>query len=266
MDAHTPFAARRAVLTAATVAIAASLAVPSPAPARPRTAPLVVPILMYHRIDYLRPGLPLMTRRLTVDPDDFARQMRWLHAHGFHTLTQEQLLAGVTAGGGLPPRPILITFDDGYRDVLGKAAPVISRLGMHATAYVISSRLHGTDPSFLTEPELRALERHGIEIGSHTATHAALTTLSDAQASKELLSSRRALEAAVGHPVRWFAYPYGAYDGRTAALVARAGYRLAVTTQPGLCQDPGRPFELKRFEILDTTGVGGLAAMLDAGC
>ncbi|HTZ04201.1 MAG TPA: polysaccharide deacetylase family protein [Gaiellaceae bacterium] len=266
MDAHTASTARRAVLAAATIAIAASLALPSPAPASPSAAPLAVPILMYHRIDHLRPGLPLMTRRLTVDPDDFARQMEWLHVHGYHTLTQEQLLAAATADGGLPPRPILITFDDGYRDVLGKAAPVLARLKMHATAYVISGRLHGADPSFLTVPELRALERLGIEIGSHTATHAALTALGDAQASEELVSSRRVLEAAVGHPVRWFAYPYGAYDARTAALVARAGYRLAVTTQPGLCQDAGRPLELRRFEILDSTGVGGLAAMLRAGC
>ncbi len=137
---------------------------------------------------------------------------------------------------------------------------------MHATEYVISSRLFGTDSSFLTVPQLRLLEQRGIEIGSHTATHAQLTALSDAQAFRELTTSKRVLERALDHPVKWFAYPYGAYDDRVTRLVARAGYRLAVTTRPGSCQDTSSPLELKRFEVLDTTGVNGLAAMLRSGC
>lgn len=227
---------------------------------------LAVPILMYHRIDYLRPALPAMTLRLTVDPVDFERQMEWLKRHGFHTLTQQALLDALLHGVPLPPKPILITFDDGYRDVLGKASPVLAGLGMHGTAYVISSRLFGSDPSFLTVPELRVLERRGIEIGSHTVTHADLPALDDAQARAELTRSRNALERAVGHPVRWFAYPYGGYDARIVRLVKQAGYLLAVTTKSGSCQDPSRPLELERLEVLDTTGVRGLSQMLAKPC
>ena len=80
----------------------------------------------------------------------------------------------------------MITFDDGYRDVLGKASPVLQRLQMHATAFVITSRISGPDPSFLTWPQLTALERRGIEIGSHTVHHAELPGLSDASAQAEL--------------------------------------------------------------------------------
>lgn len=228
--------------------------------AGPRT--LDVPILMYHRIDYLRPTLPAITRGLTVAPSDFARQMHWLKRNGYHSLTQEQLLAALRDGAPLPPRPVLITFDDGYRDVLGKASPVIHRLGLHATEYVITGRLHGTDPSFLTVPELRVLEQRGIEIGSHTVTHADLPILTDAQAFQELTTSKRTLEQAVGHPVPWFAYPYGAYDSNVVQMVARAGYELAVTTKSGSCQSSAQPLELKRLEVLDTTGVSGFAAML----
>jgi peptidoglycan/xylan/chitin deacetylase (PgdA/CDA1 family) len=223
---------------------------------------LTVPILMYHRIDYLRPTLPPMTRRLTVDPGEFARQMHWLVAHGFHTLTQRELYDALFEGRTLPARPVLITFDDGYRDVLGKASPVLAQLGLHATAYVISGRLAGADPSFLTAPQLRALERRGIEIGSHTITHAPLTRLDDEHALRELVASRRTLARAVGHDVPWFAYPYGAYDERVARLVARGGYRLAVTTRAGIWQDSRHPLELHRLEVLDTTGVSGLAALL----
>lgn len=245
---------------------AAALVVPAAAStAGPRT--LDVPILMYHRIDYLRPTLPAITRRLTVDPGVFAGQMAWLKSHRYHSLTQEQLLAALRDGRPLPSKPVLITFDDGYRDVLGKASPVIHRLGLHATEYVITGRLHGSDPSFLTVPELRVLERRGIEIGSHTVTHADLPTLTDAQAFEELSASKRTLEQAVGHPVPWFAYPYGAYDDRVVALVDRAGYELAVTTTGGACQSSAQPLELKRLEVVDTTGVAGFAAMLqEAGC
>ena len=252
---------------AAVLALVAILAGAAPtAQAASHTRHIRIPILMYHRIDRLEAGLPAITRRLTVDPGDFERQMLWLKRHGFHTITQAQLLAALDDRRPLPAKPVLLTFDDGYRDVLGKASPVIARLGMHATAYVITGRLSGADPSFLTRPQLRSLERRGIEIGSHTVTHAALVDTGDAEALEELADSRRTLERALGHQVPWLAYPYGSYDSRVAALAARAGYVLAVTTDAGKCQDATRPLELKRLEVLDTTGVAGLAALLAGAC
>jgi len=231
-------------------------------PARLPARTLRVPILMYHRIDLLKPSLPTITRRLTVAPADFAAQMRWLARSGYHTLTQRQLFEALEHGQRLPPRPILITFDDGYRDVLGKAAPVLRSLRMHATAYVITGRISGPDVSFLTWPELHALERSGIEIGSHTVHHLELTGLSDPQALQELIRSRAALERHLGHPVQWFAYPAGAFSAHAAELVRQAGYVLAVTTRPGAVQDARAPLELRRLEILDSTGVAGLGALL----
>jgi peptidoglycan/xylan/chitin deacetylase (PgdA/CDA1 family) len=221
-----------------------------------------LPILMYHRIDLLRPSLPSITRRLTVDPADFAEQMHWLVRHGYRAVTQEQIYAALEEGRPLPPRPVAITFDDGYRDVLKNAAPLLHGLHLPATAYVITGRLSGPDPSFFTWGQLRQLERLGIEIGSHTVHHLELTGLSDADALGELRDSRAALERHLGHPVQWFAYPAGAEDPRAVALTRRAGYVLAVTTHTGREQQAGAPLELKRFEILDSTGVAGLAALL----
>jgi peptidoglycan/xylan/chitin deacetylase (PgdA/CDA1 family) len=236
----------------------ARLALPTTLPART----LSVPILMYHRIDVLRPTLPAITRSLTVDPGDFARQMRWLHGHGYHTVTQAQLFAALERRARLPAKPVLITFDDGYRDVLAKAAPVLRRLGMKATAYVITSRISNGDVSFLAWPQLKQLEQDGIEIGSHTVHHSELPGLSDPAALQELIQSRQALEAHLHHPVQWFAYPAGRFDARSEALVRQAGYVLAVTTQPGSTQDARQPFALHRYEVLDTTGVSGLASLL----
>ncbi len=234
------------------------LALPATLPSRT----LGVPILMYHRIDRLRPSLPAITRSLTVAPADFAAQMRWLHAHRFHAVTQQQLFAALEQGKRLPAKPVVITFDDGYRDVLANAAPVLARLGMPATAYVITGRISGSDVSFLSWAQLKALEKDGVEIGSHTVSHAELPRLTDPAALQELIQSRLALERHLGHPVQWFAYPAGRFDERTESLVHQAGYVLAVTTEPGSAQRAATPFALHRYEVLDTTGVRGLAAML----
>jgi peptidoglycan/xylan/chitin deacetylase (PgdA/CDA1 family) len=223
---------------------------------------LQVPILMYHRIDLVKPTLPAITQRLTVDPRVFTKQMLWLKRHGYHAVSQLQLFEALEHGAPLPPKPVMLTFDDGYRDVLGKASPVLKRLGMPATAYVITARISGGDPSFLTWGNLHALEQRGVTIGSHTVHHLELPSLSDGAALAELRDSRALLERKLGHPVQWFAYPAGAEDARVVALVRQSGYVLAVTTQPGTSQDASDPLELHRYEVLDSTGVTGLAALL----
>jgi peptidoglycan/xylan/chitin deacetylase (PgdA/CDA1 family) len=231
---------------------------PSPLPTRQR----VVPILMYHRIDYVTASTPAVTKALTVSPEVFRHEMKWLKRHGYHTITQRSLFNALMCGSHLRRKPIVVTFDDGYRDVYRYASPVIKRLGMHATSYVITERISGDDHSFLSWKQVRRFERRGVEIGSHTVSHAALTSLSDASALAELVRSRRKLERKLDHRVPWLAYPYGDYDARIELLAKKAGYKLAVTTDWGSLQSAQHPFALKRLRILDTTGVSGLAAML----
>ena len=231
----------------------------------PTTLPhrtIALPILMYHRIGRIGPGLAPITQRLTVTPDDFAAQMRWLKGSGFHAVTQLQAFDALERGKALPPKPVLITFDDGYRGVWANALPVLMRLHMPATAYVITSRISNGDPSFLTWAMLRTLEGHGVTVGSHTVTHPDLTTLDDGRALVELRESRRVLRRHLHRPVQWFAYPAGAEDARIVGLVRRAGYVLAVTTKPGSLQSAQAPLELSRYEVLNSTHVNGLAALL----
>jgi peptidoglycan/xylan/chitin deacetylase (PgdA/CDA1 family) len=218
-----------------------------------------VPILMYHRI-HAAPDAA--QRRLTVHPADFARQMQWLKRHGYRAITQRELYDSLFHRRPLGPKPVLITFDDGYSDVFHYARPVLSRLGMPATAYVISGRTNHGDRVFLTWRRLRMLEQAGIEIGSHTVTHAGLTSLSDRDALRELVHSRRAFERGLRHPVQWIAYPFGDCDSRIERLARRAGYVLGVTTEHGTMQSARGPLALTRLRILDSTGVAGLAAML----
>ncbi len=221
-----------------------------------------IPILMYHLVGPNGPTDPPITRALTVSARAFAAQMEWLHHVGFHAVSMLQLYDALERGAKLPPRPVAITFDDGYRDVLWYAAPLLHRLHMPATAFVITGRIDGPDPSFLTWPELSRLEALGIAIGSHTVHHLELTRLSAAEARYELDASRHALQKHLHQPVRWFAYPAGRFDRSTEQLVRSAGYRLALTTEPGALQSRAEPYALHRDEIRNTTSLAGLKALL----
>ena len=108
---------------------------------------------------------PAVSRRLTVHPAVFARQMRWLKRHGYHTITQRRLFDALMCGRPLPTRPILITFDDGYRDTLFRASPVLVRLGMKATAYVITVGSPTATSASSAGATSSQLERRGVEIG-----------------------------------------------------------------------------------------------------
>jgi peptidoglycan/xylan/chitin deacetylase (PgdA/CDA1 family) len=235
------------------------LHLPSPLPAR-----LVrVPILMYHRIDRIAPGIPAITRALTVSPGDFSGQMQWIQTHGYHTITQIQLWRALMQGGSLPPHPVLVTFDDSYRDVVTYAAPVLRRDHEHATAYVITDRLsRGRVTPWMTWKQLRVLERDGFDIGSHTVSHADLVAVGPTEARFQLRASRFALERFLHEPVQWLAYPYGKVDSVVERLAQQAGYVLAVTTRGGVRQDARSPFLLNRDEVTGTMGVAGLAALL----
>ena len=217
---------------------------------------------MYHLVGRL-PSDPTSTEtRLTVQPSVFAAQMGWLVRHRFHAITPQQLFDALERRTPLPSRPVLITFDDGYRDVLYNAAPVLRRLGLPATAFIITDRVSGPDPSFLTWLQLRVLERDGFTIGSHTVHHLRLTEVPPAQATHELTRSRTTLEHHLGHPVVWFAYPDGAANGAVAELVHRAGYLLAFTTHTGSTQYAREPLLLHRYEIPRSDGLAGFVALL----
>ena len=230
-----------------------------------RVGPLAVnlPILMYHRIDRITPGLPWMTRALTVTPGVFRGQMAWIAAHGYHTVTQMQVWNALMHRRPLPTRPVMVTFDDAYRDVVTYAGPIIRGNHQHATAYVITDRLsHGRVTPWMTWQQLRVLQHDGFDIGSHTVSHVDLVAASTAQARFQLRASRFALERFLHLPVQWLAYPYGKVDPTIAQLARQAGYVLAVTTQSGTLQRADGSLLLHRNEITDATGVAGLARLL----
>ncbi len=194
-----------------------------------------------------RPDVPILTwhsiggagDEFTVSEAAFAAQLDALRNAGFHTVTFHEWLEHEDRGAPLPDKPILLTFDDGYRDALTAALPALRSRGMRATFFLVSAWIGADDAHrsaqgepgrrYLSWPEVRALAAAGMEIGSHGATHARLPDLTEQQALDELTGSRRELETGLGAPVEVFAYPYNASRRRLRALVRKAGYRAAVS-------------------------------------
>ena len=192
-------------------------------------------VLMYHSVQLgtLAPGWPW-----AVAERSFCKQLDFLQAEGYQTLTMGELATGRATPTG---RCVVITFDDGYVDNLAASAALAKR-GMCASWFIVSGSI-GREPAWpadgrpggrlLNAAELRQMHSAGMEIGSHTVSHARLPDLDEAALARELTDSKAALEDAIGAPVSSFAYPYGLWDARCEDAVRRSGYTAACTTRTG---------------------------------
>jgi peptidoglycan/xylan/chitin deacetylase (PgdA/CDA1 family) len=215
-----------------------------------------IPILMYHVIATPTPGAAYPG--LWVPPRDFAAQMRALRRAGYHAITLAAAYAAWHAGAPLPRRPVVISFDDGYRGDYTHARPVLRRLGWPGVLNLLVANVR---PGDITAPEVRALIRSGWEIDSHTLTHPDLTTLDATRLRHELVGSRRALRRRFGQPADFFTYPAGRYNAQVVAAVRAAGYRAALTEDEGYAV-PGERFTLKRIRVQYGESASALLAAL----
>lgn len=230
-----------------------ALAAP-PTPAfDPDQRTLNVPILMYHRIWTAPPGASLMMTQMSVSPDLFAAQMKYLADGGYHTITMKQLADHLQArhdGGYVPPlptRPIVISFDDGYRTQYYNALPALNQYGFKATFYIIASAPGTAD--YMTWPMIKELDNAGMDIESHGWSHKLLTIQSDANLTRELVDGKNELEKRLGHPVSGFCYPYGGYNARVIKAVAAAGYTNATVVGGGRYESYARRLALPRVVV-----------------
>jgi len=215
---------------------------------RPHTGP--VPILEYHVLGAAPPDAPYP--ELYVTRPDFHRQMDWLEEHGYEAVTLETVERAWYEGGTLPAKPVVISFDDGYRPQFTYALPELRR---HGWPGVLNLKAEGSD---LYTSNVEAMIGAGWELAAHTINHQDLTTLDSEQLQEEVAGSRRILQSEYGVPVANFCYPAGRFDATVIAAVEAAGYTGATTEIPGAATRE-TPYELSRFEILGSSGVTGLA-------
>lgn len=227
--------------------VVAPTAVPVAAPSQARDT-TVIPILMYHYVRVVNDPKDQVGINLSVKPDMFAAQMQYLADKGYTTLTMREVYAILAGQQPLPPKPIALTFDDGYRDFYYAAWPVLKKHGFKATSYVITDFI-GWD-AYMTWPMLQELNASGqVEIGAHTRSHSDLRALSKDRRWDEIVGSKAILEEGLGTPVVSFCYPAGYYNAEAVADVKRAAYLTAVTTQGGNKQNLQWAYELPRVRV-----------------
>lgn len=146
---------------------------------------------------------------------------------------------------------VALTFDDGSRDTLTTAAPLLAELGMPFTVFVVPDYVTSGHPAYLRTDQLQELAAlPGCRIGSHSMRHARLTELDGGALRRELSESRRWLEDCVSRPVTALAYPHGSVNQRVMAAAARCGYTIGVCSRAGINRRTGHPLQLRRTEIL----------------
>jgi peptidoglycan/xylan/chitin deacetylase (PgdA/CDA1 family) len=220
---------------------------------RPHRGP--APILEYHAIQPPVPGNPYP--ELFVPQADFEQQMAWLHDHGYVAVTLSEVEDAWAGRGKLPPKPVVVSFDDGYRSQYVAGFLVLHRYRWPGVINLIA----GPQGDDLPTADVRKMLNAGWELASHTVNHLDVTTLDAAQLATEIAGAKRMLERRFHTKVTDFCYPAGHYDQAAIAELRRAGYRGATTELPGLA-DRQNPYTLARLEITNSDGLSGFVQKL----
>jgi peptidoglycan/xylan/chitin deacetylase (PgdA/CDA1 family) len=217
-------------------------------------------VLMYHKVN------DVPTNRMSMPVGLFAEQMDQLRELGYHVVDLDAVIAHYTERRPLPERAVLITFDDGYRDNLENAAPILHERGYPAVQFVPLGYVGDPLPLPHEEPlaargvlnrtvdwgELGELESAGVRIESHGISHRPLADLEVDEATREIVISKLRLEERLGRPVRAFSYVKGSeahYKPVHLSLVRQAGYDVAFTSISGANGPATDPLQLHRYNV-----------------
>ena len=208
-----------------------------------------LPVLLYHHVGPSSSDARYAS--LSISPEKFERQVRWLARNGYSGIRPSDWVSW-RQGTPLPPKPVLLTFDDGYADFPDYALPVLRRSGFGAVVFIVTRWIaapNSWDGALLmSAQQIQKCSAQGIEFGSHTRTHPDLTGLSGTQLREEIAGSREDLSAILGAPVTSFAYPYGFANDEVRASV-RESFDLAFTCEEGFNELDTDPYVLRRTMV-----------------
>lgn len=199
-----------------------------------------VPILAYHQVND-------EGGKYSISIRDFGEQMAYLTQQGYTAVTMAQLADFMAGEGPLPPKAVVITFDDGYADNFTNALPLLEKYGLKATVFIITDKVG--QPGYLAWDEIRQMRSRGIEIGSHTLGHLALNELDMPEKVRQVTVSKAILEKELGGQIGVLAYPYGLFDATLFDILRSAGYKGACAGVNGLNKPGDNPYSLKRINV-----------------
>ena len=224
---------------------------------------LRLPILMYHYISPIPPDADSYRRELTVEPEFFTAHMDYLAKNGYTTVTLRDLYNALAAGLAFPAKPIILTFDDGYRDHYEYALPILLEYGFLATFFIITGHVDEENPAHLNWTQIAAMKAGGMAMESHSKHHRDLREKDFDFLVYEMLGSYETLRAKLGEPPLTFSYPSGLYDENAVSVLTSTPYRFAVTTEAGSWHTMDDLLTLKRLRVYGNMPVANLAVMLN---
>ncbi len=221
-----------------------------------------IPILMYHQVT---PHVHPEFVACSITPRAFAFQMRILKLLGFNTIDLDQLENYKKGNIDLPPKTVLITFDDCYQESIDYAIPILKSNGFKAVFFVptdcVGGQSHWLMPEIGCEfpvigwDTVKFLETNGFQVGSHSKTHPDLTELTPEDCYKELAESRKVLEEHLGHEVAHLAYPYGLFNDAVKSSAAKAGYNTVCSVIERFARREDDPLALPRINVLGSYNI-----------
>jgi peptidoglycan/xylan/chitin deacetylase (PgdA/CDA1 family) len=195
--------------------------------------------------------------------------MRWLRRHGYHGVTSVDIVEHLAAGRPFRGRPVLISFDDCYRDFHEVAWPILRAHDFRAEVMVVTDRVggtadwdaeHGTPSPLMSWPEIQALALAGNRFGSHMASHSHMAELSSREIAIEAARSRELIERALGEPCLSIAAPYGEGSDRFVRIAQDCGYKVGFTVDPGTAWLGNDPLRLPRIAVLGGWSIEAFAS------
>ena len=213
---------------------------------------LLVPILIYHYVEYVKDEKDTIRKSLNTPPYLFIKQIETLKNAGYTFITASELIDIMDGKIEPPQKTVIITFDDGYRDFYTDVFPILKKNKIKAVAYIVSGFLD--KPNYMFTWQLKEIARSGlVEIGAHTVHHYALRGLNPILAKYEIEESKITLEKLIGSSVVSFAYPDGSFDNQSIKIVREAGFKSAATTMYGFEVSGENKFSLYRIHPGDKT-------------
>lgn len=200
-----------------------------------------VPVICYHSVT----DNSLKQNPIVISKDKIREQLQTIKDNGYITLSMKELNDYLFKNKPIPEKSVIITFDDGYRDIYINAFPILKELNMKATIFVISSYINSE--LYLTGDQIKEMNSYGIDVESHTVSHKNLSSMSYADQLKELKESKEKIESITHKPVFSVAYPEGKYNNNTEKAVIEAGYSMGFTIERGYADRSDNLSQLNRI-------------------
>ena len=214
-----------------------------------------IPIIMLHYVRDVDKQKDLMGYNLSIAPDSFEKILQYLSKNGYHTIHLSDL-----ENRKVPPKSIILSFDDGYEDFYTTALPLLNKYNFTASTAIITNMMDGT--RYMSPAQIQEIDKAGIEILSHTVHHADLST--DPLQQKEITDSKNYLEKLLGKTITGFVYPAGKYNDQTLKFLKDAGYQFALTEHAGYADLTKDLLQLRRIRIDNRNGSAGFIQTLIA--